>query len=457
MISIIIRAYNEERWISICLKAIKKQNIPDIEVVLVDNNSTDKTVQKAVQEYPDLILVTITNFLPGIAINKGIRASSGEFIAILSAHCIPTDENWLSNLKANLTDYNVAGVYGRQIPLNATSPEDARDLLLTFGLDHRIQVKDSFFHNANSMLKRSTWQKYPFDEDATNIEDRIWGQKIISSGLKIAYEPEASVYHHHGIHQKGDKTRLENVVRILNEYEILKSNKTNFPNNPEFQEVCAIIPLRANNDGVDSDLLFVQETINAVKKSKYIDRVILSTDSDKWGELGKEWGVEVPFIRPKDLSQSDVRIETVLKYSLEQLESQNYFPDIIVPLEITYPFRPDGLLDKVISTLCNSNFDTVIAGFPEFRPCWIKVNEETQRVDENSKARSMRHPTNIGLHSLACATYPEIIRKNGDRIGKSVGIIEVTNHLSTIEFRKKQDLQHFESLKLLFENTKKQT
>jgi CMP-N-acetylneuraminic acid synthetase len=307
------------------------------------------------------------------------------------------------------------------------------------------------------MIKRSTWQQYPFDEDVTNIEDRIWGQKIISSGLKIAYEPEASVYHHHGIHQKGDKSRLENVVRILNEYEILKSNKTNFPNNPEFQEVCAIIPLRANNDGVDSDLLFVQETINAVKKSKYINRIILSTDSDKGYELGKEWEVEVPFIRPKDLSQSDVRIETVLKYSLEQLESQNYFPDIIVPLEITYPFRPDGLLDKVISTLCNRNFDTVIAGFPEFRPCWIKINEEIQRVDENTKARSMRHPTNIGLHSLACATYPEIIRKNGDRIGKSVGIIEVTNHLSTLEFRNKQDLQHFESLKLLFENTEKHT
>lgn len=457
MISIIIRAYNEEKWISICLKAIKKQNISDIEVVLVDNNSTDMTVQKAIQEYPNLILVTITNFLPGLAINKGIRASSGEFIAILSAHCIPTDENWLSKLKANLTDNNVAGVYGRQIPLNATSPEDTRDLLITFGLDHRIQIKDSFFHNANSMIKRSTWQQYPFDEDVTNIEDRIWGQKIISSGLKIAYEPEASVYHHHGIHQKGDKSRLENVVRILNEYEILKSNKTNFPNNPEFQEVCAIIPLRANNDGVDSDLLFVKETINAVKKSKYINRIILSTDSDKGYELGKEWEVEVPFIRPKDLSQSDVRIETVLKYSLEQLESQNYFPDIIVPLEITYPFRPDGLLDKVISTLCNRNFDTVIAGFPEFRPCWIKVNEEIQRVDENTKARSMRHPTNIGLHSLACATYPEIIRKNGDRIGKSVGIIEVTNHLSTLEFRNKQDLQHFESLKLLFENTEKHT
>lgn len=457
MISIIIRAYNEEKWISICLKAIKKQNISDIEVVLVDNNSTDMTVQKAIQEYPNLILVTITNFLPGLAINKGIRASSGEFIGILSAHCIPTDENWLSKLKANLTDNNVAGVYGRQIPLNATSPEDTRDLLITFGLDHRIQIKDSFFHNANSMIKRSTWQQYPFDEDVTNIEDRIWGQKIISSGLKIAYEPEASVYHHHGIHQKGDKSRLENVVRILNEYEILKSNKTNFPNNPEFQEVCAIIPLRANNDGVDSDLLFVKETINAVKKSKYINRIILSTDSDKGYELGKEWEVEVPFIRPKDLSQSDVRIETVLKYSLEQLESQNYFPDIIVPLEITYPFRPDGLLDKVISTLCNRNFDTVIAGFPEFRPCWIKVNEEIQRVDENTKARSMRHPTNIGLHSLACATYPEIIRKNGDRIGKSVGIIEVTNHLSTLEFRNKQDLQHFESLKLLFENTKKHT
>ena len=46
-VSIIIRTKNEERWISKCLKAIRKQKFQDYEIILVDNNSNDKTVEKA--------------------------------------------------------------------------------------------------------------------------------------------------------------------------------------------------------------------------------------------------------------------------------------------------------------------------------------------------------------------------------------------------------------------------
>ena len=46
-ISIIIRTKNEERWILKCLEQIKRQTLKDYEVILVDNNSTDKTVEKA--------------------------------------------------------------------------------------------------------------------------------------------------------------------------------------------------------------------------------------------------------------------------------------------------------------------------------------------------------------------------------------------------------------------------
>ena len=46
---------------------------------------------------------------------------------------------------------NVVGVYGRQIPLKFSDLNDKRDLLITFGLDRRLQIKD-YFHNANSAI-----------------------------------------------------------------------------------------------------------------------------------------------------------------------------------------------------------------------------------------------------------------------------------------------------------------
>ena len=175
LVSIIIRVKNEEKWIAHCLEAIFKQDYKNFEVIIVDNESTDKTISKAKKF--DVVVTTIKDFLPGKAINIRIKESKGEILVILSGHCIPVDERWLSNLIRDLDDPKVAGVYGRQQPLSFTSALDKRDLLITFGLDKRVQVKDSFFHNANSAIRREMWEKLPFDATATNIEDRIWGKK----------------------------------------------------------------------------------------------------------------------------------------------------------------------------------------------------------------------------------------------------------------------------------------
>lgn len=450
MISIIIRAKNEERWIGKCLSLIIKQVETDIEIVLVDNGSTDSTVRKAVQIVPNIIIVNVDNYLPGYAINEGIRASSGEYIAVLSAHCIPVDENWLSNLKSNLSDETIAAVYGRQIPLKSTSDEDKRDLLITFGLDHRIQSKDTFFHNANSMFRRKIWKKFNFNEFVTNIEDRIWAKELINNGFRIAYEPSAAVFHHHGIHQQGNKGRLQNIVKIIDDYN-LYTPKVSLSTQPKNQEICAIIPLRDNSE-VDSDNRLIEETIQAARNCDYINKIIISSDSPKASKIANENNIEVPIIRPKYLSSSHTRVENVLDFSLGVLEQNGYFPDIIVPLEITYPFRPLGLLDRVIELLCHSNYDTVIAGFAEYRPCWMKKQDDLKRIDHAELMRTERNPINIGLYSLACATYPDTIKQKKSRLGDSIGIYEIENRISTLEFRKKSDLENFTLLKKVFYN-----
>ena len=83
-VSIIIRTKNEERWIGHCLKRIHNQNYENHEIILVDSDSEDNTVEKAQRIGIDK-LVEIKNYRPGLAINEGINISSGEFIIILSA------------------------------------------------------------------------------------------------------------------------------------------------------------------------------------------------------------------------------------------------------------------------------------------------------------------------------------------------------------------------------------
>ncbi len=442
MISIIIRTKNEERWIRHCLKAVKKQTIKDKEVILVDNNSTDNTVKKALKVMPNLTITKIDKYKPGDAINKGIKNSKGEFITCLSAHCVPTKNNWLENLLKNFDDPQVAGVYGRQIPTNSSRPEDKRDLLITFGLDKRIHKKDSFFHNANSMIRKDIWEKHPFDENVTNIEDRVWGKKVTEEGYILVYEPEAAVYHHHGIHQSNNKKRCKGVVKILDSLDLIPEEVENNPLNPENLEIAAIIPLRenSNNNNIDTIEKLVLKTIQTAKESKYINRIIISTDCDKIASKAEKWGVEAPFLRPKELSSKKVRADEVLKYSLEHLENQGYFPDLIVPLEITHPFRPKDFLDNSIQRILSEGMDTIIAGIPEHRPCWIKNDNKLERLSNFKKTRDKRKTVLIGLPSLGCVTYPDSIRK-GTRLGKKVGLYEIDDPTASIEIRSIEDFE----------------
>lgn len=199
-VSIIIRGKNEEDWLGLCLKAISNQKYRNFEVIYVDNESDDASVEIA-KEYGVNKIKSIKKFLPGNAINIGIKNSTGELIVILSAHCIPSNEKWLTNLVNSVKAKNIAGAYGRQLPLESTSSDDARDLLITFGNESRVQNKDPFFHNANSIIKKSVWKKIPFDDGITNIEDRDWAKKVINEGFKIKYDSTAAVYHFHGLHQ----------------------------------------------------------------------------------------------------------------------------------------------------------------------------------------------------------------------------------------------------------------
>ena len=141
-----------------------------------------KTVIKA-KKYP-IKLIKIKNFFPGKAINDAIKISTGEIIVCLSAHCIPVNNNWLKKLVYPLKNKKIAGVYGRQEPMPYSSNFDKRDLLLLFGLDKKIQTKDPFFIMPIVLLLGQYGKKFKFDEQTTNIEDRIWGHRIISQDIK---------------------------------------------------------------------------------------------------------------------------------------------------------------------------------------------------------------------------------------------------------------------------------
>ena len=448
--SIIIRTKNEERWISSCLSAVYDQTYTNIEVIIVDNNSTDKTLDN-IKSFPVNKILNISEYLPGKSLNIGIKQATGKYIVCLSGHCIPVNNQWLESLVNTIEESdNYAGVYGRQEPMSFSSDADKRDLLLTFGLDKRIQIKDSFFHNANSIIQKKFLDEAPFDDSITNIEDRIWAQEMILKGRNIVYEPKASVYHYHGIHQDGDNERCTNIVKIIESF-----SKSIIPGgsfDPKKIRINALIPSKGK-PVYFGDVPQIKYTIDSALESKYIDKVFVIADDIETIKLAQSLGAECPFKRPKNLSKKYVTLESVFKYSIEQLEGHGILSDLIVTLEPSFPFRTDNLVDNIIELTLIEGHDSVIAAVRESGSIWRENAENCERLDSGDSPRLYKEKTLIGLRGVCCVTHPVFLRDE-KILGNKVGLYEVENQLCSIEIRDNKTLLNTDLIKELNKNVK---
>lgn len=112
-------------------------------------------------------------------------------------------------------------------------------------------------------------------------------------------------------------------------------------------EVLAIIPARSGSKSVvDKNIRIIggkpmiAHSIEHGLKSKLINRVIVSTDSEKYAEIAKEYGAEIPFIRPAEYATDTALDIDVFYHALTFLrDNEGYVPDIVVQLRPTYPIR----------------------------------------------------------------------------------------------------------------------
>jgi glycosyltransferase involved in cell wall biosynthesis len=431
-VSIIIRTRNEEKWISHCLKNIFSQTYKNIEIIIVDNYSTDKTLQK-IKWFPHK-LIKIKKFLPGKALNLGIEKASGSIIVCLSAHCIPVNNDWLKNLIKPLKKSSVGGVYGRQQPLSYSSTSDKRDLITIFGLDKKIQIKDPFFHNANSAFKKSTWKKISFDEKTTNIEDRIWGKRIISNGLRIIYEPVASVFHWHGVHQDQDPTRASNVVKIIENLE--KNLYQTKVHEPEKLDIVAIISIKGKNL-VYKNKKIIEASIKSLKETKLVKKIFLNTDNLNTSKLAKKYKID-KIIRPKLLSKSSSDLISVSRYALNKIEKKGIIPDFIILLTEEYPFRENNFFTSLIKKIVNDGLDLVMTATDEKGGIWTQDKKDNvDLIVDGLIPKKLRTKTTLRTSfGAGCIITPQNLRSGNIYKGK-VGFLKVENPISFISINEK--------------------
>ncbi|WP_026882561.1 cytidylyltransferase domain-containing protein [Clostridium akagii] len=147
-------------------------------------------------------------------------------------------------------------------------------------------------------------------------------------------------------------------------------------------KVIAIIPARGGSKGVPRKNIkdlngkpLIAYTIEEAKKSKYIDRIIVSTEDGEIAKVSKEYGAEIPYLRPYELAQDNSpTIDCIINMIDLLKEKQKYTPDYVCLLQCTSPLRNYEDIDGTIKKAIDLNVDGAVSICEsEVNPYWTNI------------------------------------------------------------------------------------
>lgn len=209
-ISVIIPTLNAEHDIEGLLTVLGRQSIQPIEILVVDSASEDRTIE-LIRKHKGVRLLQIDrqDFNHGGTRDLALRESRGDFVCFLTQDAVPVSDDYLELLVAPMVDDSeIALVSGRQLPKadarrfeqlvrgfnypDSSSVRSKRDL-------KKYGIKTFFASDTCSAYRRTAYLECGgFDHVNTN-EDMLMAARFIASGMKVAYEPRAEVYHSHNL------------------------------------------------------------------------------------------------------------------------------------------------------------------------------------------------------------------------------------------------------------------
>jgi rhamnosyltransferase len=195
--SIIIRAYNEERYLARLLTGISHQTLAPVQTILVDSGSTDQTLQVASRFPIQVVKIKPKEFSFGRSLNLGITQADAAYIVIASAHVYPVYPDWLERLVAPLTDPQIALCYGKQRGIEESHFSEQQIFRHWYSDVSSANQPHPFCNNANVAIRRSFWEQHPYDETLPALEDLAWARWAQGQGFRISYVAEAEIIHVH--------------------------------------------------------------------------------------------------------------------------------------------------------------------------------------------------------------------------------------------------------------------
>ena len=210
------------------------------------------------------------------------------------------------------------------------------------------------------------------------------------------------------------------------------------------KKILAIIGARAGSSLKDKNIKILGKKplinwiITAAKKSKLINKIVVSTDSKKYLKICKKIGAEVPYLRPKALASKHSHEIEFIKHMLKFLKkNEGYIPDIVIRLLATVPFQKSQDIDKTINLILKKKYDSAViiseAKQHPYKALKILGNKNKYLVSyrtnkgidvgRNSNRQINKKKMNIYFRSNAIACKTEVIKKFNSLCSNKTGFL----------------------------------
>lgn len=201
-VSVIVPVYNGERYISSCMECLSKQSLRELEIIFIDDGSTDNTLDK-LRLYRDanIIILSQKNAGAGAARNYGIAHANGEYIAFLDVDDHYANDDTLALLYENATENDAVVCGGSLVSEKETISKYDKRIFSTNGfMDFKDYQFDFGFQRF--IYKREFLKEYDLSFPEYRIyEDPVFFLKVMTQAKKF-YAIKDGVYVYSGAHQK---------------------------------------------------------------------------------------------------------------------------------------------------------------------------------------------------------------------------------------------------------------
>jgi glycosyltransferase involved in cell wall biosynthesis len=193
------------------LRALQSQDWAVAEVVVVDNESTDRSRDVAKEYGAKIVSLSRNDFTYGRALNIGIKETSQPFILNLSAHSVPLGRTFINEALGPFSNPAVGAVSCRNVSRNQDLADWPIQSRLSGNVDWETLCNRGLI-NSGAVIRRDIWSKIPFDESLPFWEDALWSQKVLTAGYDIV--TSAAMYAYLRDHTFAERLRRRDSERM---------------------------------------------------------------------------------------------------------------------------------------------------------------------------------------------------------------------------------------------------